>query len=272
MITPKVSCLISTYAGDDAELLGTVLENIAAQTYDRKEIILVVDGPVPDVLEQIITQASAAHKDLFKLVRLDVNVGLAAALNAGLAACKGQYVARFDADDISDLVRLEKQVAFLDDYADFTVVGSNIKMVDVKTKAVSTKTFPAVIDCSYLWYWYRCPVAHPTVMFRKIPVVDLGGYPNFRRAQDYALWGVLLRNGHKIKVLQENLVSMGIASGLYKRRGYAHFKHEMKVIRFLHKIGMLNIFGRTAATAGRFARSILNDLFRLYSESRGRQN
>lgn len=40
-------------------------------------------------------------------------MGLVKSLNKGLSFCNGRYIARMDADDISDKNRIEEQVFFL---------------------------------------------------------------------------------------------------------------------------------------------------------------
>ena len=41
------------------------------------------------------------------------NIGLAASLNKGIHFARGEYIARMDADDISDVTRLEKEIIYL---------------------------------------------------------------------------------------------------------------------------------------------------------------
>jgi glycosyltransferase involved in cell wall biosynthesis len=58
------------------------------------------------------------------------NLGLARSLNRGLGAARGCYIARQDVDDISEPMRLARQVAFLDEHPEVALVGTWYTEID----------------------------------------------------------------------------------------------------------------------------------------------
>ena len=54
-------------------------------------------------------------------------MGIANALNTGLAHTRGSYIARMDGDDVAHPERLAKQVAYLEAHPDIGVLGTRTR-------------------------------------------------------------------------------------------------------------------------------------------------
>ncbi len=65
-----------------------------------------------------------------RLIDNKCNIGLTYSLNRGLALAKGQWIARQDADDISEKERLSKQLAFLERHREIALVGTWYKKIE----------------------------------------------------------------------------------------------------------------------------------------------
>ena len=141
--------------------------------------------------------------------------GVASALNTGLDYCKSEFVARMDADDVSTPKRLLTQLRFMRKNPSINVVGASAVIFvaednEHKTDcpllpyyAVSESTHQcrvirtslSVSDPGFMsWAMlFTCAIAHPTVMFRKSAIVEIGGYDtSIRSSEDYDLWLRLL--------------------------------------------------------------------------------
>jgi glycosyltransferase involved in cell wall biosynthesis len=92
-----------------------------------------------------IAENFAGGDDRVRVMRR-AHEGLSATLNAGIAAVRGEYVARIDADDISTPDRLRKQVAYLDAHPACVAVGAWIDVVDEAGRQVGLKTFVTTHD------------------------------------------------------------------------------------------------------------------------------
>lgn len=117
MKKPKVSVLLPAY--NAAEHLGKAITSILGQTFTDFELIIINDGST-DGTQELVKNFSDPRIQVIH----QENLGLPKALNAGIKASRGTYIARQDADDISLSERLEKQVDFLDAHPSYGLVGS----------------------------------------------------------------------------------------------------------------------------------------------------
>ena len=106
------------------------------------------------------------------------NAGIPAAANAGLAACRGELVARLDADDLSMPRRLEVQRAYLREHG-LVLCGTWYDMIDEGGRRLKTVEGPVDNDTiqSMLLEGHGA-ICNPSSMFLRSALVDLGGYSN----------------------------------------------------------------------------------------------
>jgi len=104
---PLVSILIPAY--NSQEWLPSTIESALAQTWRKKEVIVVDDGSRDRTLE--IAKSFSARG--VKVVE-QANQGAAAARNTAFAACQGNYIQWLDADDLLEPDKIEAQVRALD--------------------------------------------------------------------------------------------------------------------------------------------------------------
>ena len=114
---PKVSVVMSVYNGE--RHLREAVDSILNQTFGDLEFIIVDDGSRDRTWEIL----QSYDDSRIVLLRNEQNIGLTKSLNRGLAATRGEYVARMDADDVSLPQRLERQVGFLDQHPEIGLVG-----------------------------------------------------------------------------------------------------------------------------------------------------
>src|ERR1700693_4176803 len=118
---PLVSIILSVRNG--AADLPKAVDTILAQTFRDFELIPINNGS---------TDGTAAVLDGLRDPRVKVihqqDMGLAAALNRGIALARGRYIARQDHDDWAAPTRLEKQVALLEGQPDHAMVGTRAEI------------------------------------------------------------------------------------------------------------------------------------------------
>src|SRR5690606_14742297 len=88
------------------------------------EVVLVVDGPVSDQTNDVIS--CFQKKENFKAIFLEQNMGHGIARSISIDNCSNDLVAICDADDINDIHRFEKQLQIFENFHKIDVVGSNI--------------------------------------------------------------------------------------------------------------------------------------------------
>ncbi|MET3528611.1 glycosyltransferase family 2 protein [Phenylobacterium koreense] len=185
MQQPRISCLLPVYNGE--AFLEEAIGSILAQTFRDFELVVVDDGSrdsTPDILARL-----AATDPRIKVIRQE-NGGIVAALNTGLKACRGEYVARMDADDIALPHRFQFQADYLDSHPGCVLVGGVARSVSSDGKDVSRTTggrhrrtdlscFPPKIAVSM----------HPLITARREALIAVGGYrSDFPHAEDYDLF------------------------------------------------------------------------------------
>jgi glycosyltransferase involved in cell wall biosynthesis len=182
---PRVSVLLPVWNGD--AFLEPAMESILRQTFFSLELLVVDDGST-DGTADIACKFARADPRVRVLRR--PHEGLSAALNAGIAEARGEYIARMDADDISVPDRLEKQVAWLDTHPACVAVGTWIEVVDATGRHIGLKTFVTTHEeISAALLRGISALAHPTVVARGDALRATGGYDARRYpSEDLDLW------------------------------------------------------------------------------------
>lgn len=198
-----ISVIMSTYNESKSDI-SKAIESIINQTYNNYEFIIIIDNPYNEELKQIIKYYSNKD-DRIKIIINNENIGLANSLNKGINISKGRYIARMDADDISDINRLEKQLKFLKNN-NFDMVSSNRIDIDENNEVLSEKSkLPNHKNIKKLLPIGNF-ITHPSVLIRADVIKNLGGYRNFPSSQDYDLWLRVLSHNYKIGIIDEPLI------------------------------------------------------------------
>lgn len=217
------SVLMSVYYKDNAFYLKDALESISInQTYLPKQIVLVKDGLLSDDLEKVIREFQKKLNNRIELVIVskNKNEGLAKALNEGLKYCACEWIARMDADDISLSERFEKQVEYINNHPEVSLLGGYISEFNEKIgDCHSIRKVESDYDGIKKMMKSRTPFNHMTVMYKKSEVLSVGGYSeNIGKLEDYCLWIDMIENGVVAANLPEVLVNVRIGNGFLERR------------------------------------------------------
>lgn len=177
--------------------------SVLSQTLRELELILVLNGADPETRRRAQAIADAdARVRIVELPRAD----LAAALNAALGLASCDLVARMDADDLSLPGRLALQHQRMREEPSLVALGCAFERVDAADRPIDVVT-PPVDPREVRWRLLLGNVfAHGSMMLRRSPVLDAGGYDErCKRAQDYELWLRLSRQGYSLAALPETL-------------------------------------------------------------------
>jgi glycosyltransferase involved in cell wall biosynthesis len=191
VVAPRVSVLMPVR--DGARTVARAVDGVRAQTFHDWELIAVDDGS-RDGTAEILKAFARTDPRIRVLVR--PREGIVAALNAGIAAARGELVARMDADDEMHPERLAEQVALLDTPAscDTGVVGCLVEHGGDAQAAAGYALHVAWLNSLVTPdeiarnRFVESPLAHPSVMFRRELVERHGGYRDGPFPEDYELW------------------------------------------------------------------------------------
>ena len=223
------------YGKDDPEWFKTAVDSVIDQTRKPDEIVLVVDGPVPDVLGSVIDEYEKL--DFFKVIRFEVNQGHGNARRAGLENCSNDLVAIMDADDISAADRFEKQLEAFEKDGELAIVGGNItEFIGEPENVIGQRTVYGSDADIKNDLKVRCPMNLVSVMFRKTSVEKAGGFIDWFCEEDYYLWIRMALADMKFSNVQDDLVNVRVGKEMYRRRGgVKYFKSEAKLQGFMLK-------------------------------------
>lgn len=233
--TIPFSVLISVYKKEKAEYLKQALQSVINQTLKPKEIVIVKDGPLTKELDDCIEDFQRQHPKLFKILTFKKNRGLGLALRDGVKACKYEYIARMDSDDISKLDRFEKQFNYLQEHPEIALLGTWITEFSKDENNPDTVTkLPCTHQDILKFAKKRNPFRHMTMVLKKEAVIEAGNYRDFLWFEDYDLWVRMLQKGYIVANIQEYLVNVRADEKMFARRGgYQYLKQDYRFQKFL---------------------------------------
>jgi glycosyltransferase involved in cell wall biosynthesis len=166
---PQVTVLMPVY--NAMPFLPMAIESVLAQTLSAFELLVVDDGSTDDTCAYL----ESLRDDRIKILNR-THEGLGATLNAGLALCNTEYIARMDGDDLIHPRRLEAQLEYLIQNPDVCMVGCQVEfLVRVPTGLVArVPTEHSEIVERLLAA--KSGVSHATLMMRSAVVRRMGGY------------------------------------------------------------------------------------------------
>lgn len=157
-------------------------------------LCIVDDGNAPPLLLE-----AADYPFLIKVIRLEQNSGIVAALNAGLHSIlhdSFDFIARIDAGDCWIPGRLAAQRDFLLANPDHAWVGSWATAVNSRGQDLFTLKYPETDTSVRQFMPINSALCHPAVMMRADAVHEAGFYsPLYPAAEDYDFFWRLLSFG-----------------------------------------------------------------------------
>ncbi len=186
---PLVSVVMSVYNGE--KYLREAMDSILNQTYKNLEFIIIDDGSTDDTLKIIKT-----YKDPRIILITRENKGLVASLNEGIKKAKGSYIARQDADDISEVDRINRQVEYMKQRPNVGLVGSSIRIINERGDSRGVHyVYSESLDVKRE-LMIRSPFAHGSIMLNKNKLNRHDIYNSeYWPAEDYAVWSSLISDG-----------------------------------------------------------------------------
>lgn len=236
----KFSVSMCVYGGDNSEWFQTAVESILNQSLKPDEVVLVVDGPIPDELNEIVKIYE--RNPIFNVIRLEKNQGHGNARRMGLDNCKNELVAIMDADDISKSDRFEKQIEEFKKNQSLDIVGGNItEFIDDEKNIVAERIVPADDAEIKAYMKKRCPMNLVSVMFKKTSVESVGGFIDWYCEEDYYLWLRMALAEMRFANVSDILVNVRVGKDMYKRRGgWKYYKSEAKLQKYMLKHKIIN--------------------------------
>lgn len=217
---------------DAAPWLEASLASLWRQTFRDFEVVAVDDGS-SDRSGAMLDRA-AAREPRLTVLHTEPR-GLPRALAAGLAAARGELIARHDADDLSHRDRLALQRRHLAAHPEASVVGCRLR------------AFPAPGQGMRRWVaWHNrlltheamarealidSPLAHGTALIRRAALEAVGGWQEHGWPEDLDLWLRMLAAGQRLAKLPRTLYAWRQHAGSATRRDPRYRRDRFVALR-----------------------------------------
>lgn len=208
---PRVSVLMTIYNAEP--YLKAAIDSLLSQSLQDWELIAVENGST----DASLTSLNEYCDHRVRVFPLPANIGRTPALRYAFDQARGDYIAVLDADDISSSDRFVRQVEFLDQHTDVSLVASWAHYIDEHGKVFDEFEPPVnqkeLQDC----LGWTNPIVHSSAMYRRHLAHEVGGYPvEIFWAQDLGLTLALARCG-KIAMIGDYLCQLRVLSASMTR-------------------------------------------------------
>jgi glycosyltransferase involved in cell wall biosynthesis len=227
-LTPEVSVVVC--ALQEGRYLDQAVRSLLGQREVRIQVVVVWDS------ERRPPRQAWEDSPAVTCVENGARLGTPVALNAGLAACEADFVARLDHDDLAEPGRLKNQRDYLMAHPRCVMVGSRAWYIDSSGNRLGVTPDYSADDVRSLLA-RRNIFVHSSVMYRKEQVRRLGGYnPQSLRMQDYELFLRLSGEG-PLAILPEPLVSYRIHDLQHSRNTNPFANYAWQIIQGRWRFG-----------------------------------
>lgn len=192
---PLISVVLPVY--NVAPYLKEALNSILNQTIQDFEIIIIDDCSTDNTVEI----ANSYNDERLKVILKAENKGLIDSLNVGFKAATGKYIARMDGDDISDLMRFEKQLNILEKNPEIKVCGSWLQAFGDNNNIIKHKEHHEQILVNMM---IHCSMSLGSVMLDRDWAKNEYFYEEKKHVEDYDFWSRVIWKG-KFYNIQEVL-------------------------------------------------------------------
>lgn len=193
--------------------LSQAVGSILTQTIRDLELIIVEDPSESSGADVIASFADPR----VTYIRNAQRTSLTQQHNAGMHRARGEFICRFDADDISEPARLERELAFLSDHPDCDVVGTWLTIIDETDHVTGLRRYPTEHAEIVAAMRSFNPVANSSVMFRRELLERFGDRrEEVLAAEDYDWYSKLAAGGARFATIPEFLIRYRLHGGSMK--------------------------------------------------------
>jgi glycosyltransferase involved in cell wall biosynthesis len=221
MQNPLVSVIIPCF--NAASYMEDSLMSIVNQTYKNIEIIAIDDCSSDNTWSILQSLQKKDHR--IKIYQNPKNLKLISTLNRAIDFCQGDFIARMDADDISNLDRIEKQVKVITENEELDFVSVFPIMINYKGKFHSKQRhfYCTSTGSAKFKSMFESPILHAAILI-KSEILKNNKYifkNEFVHIEDFELWIRLLN--------EKNFKFKGISEELYK------YRVNQESVSYLHR-------------------------------------
>ena len=202
MTAPLVSIVVPVFEPHPV-YFRQAIDSLLAQTFTDIEVIVVEDPS----LRSGRAMLEGVDDSRLRYFANSERTSLPRQHNRGLAEARAPFICRFDADDVCEPQRVEKELAFLQAHPDISVVGSALTIIDEAGRVIGERRYPTEHEAIVSAMHRFNPIANSSVMFRREVYERFGGWRDAPLpAQDYEWYSRLAAGGARFANLAEPMV------------------------------------------------------------------
>ena len=227
---PLISVIMPCY--NHVAYVEQAVVSVIEQEHDSFELIVVDDCSV-DGSYELLETLSARYG--FRLIRMESNQGVCAAMNRGLSIARGKFIATMDSDDVMLPNRLSLQSAYLEENEQVGLVGGKVIYIDkygseIKREKADGSGEVKVLTIGEILY-EAFAVGGPVSMYRRDSLSEESPYDERLRVQDFQMTLKVAASGKEVHVLPFWITAYrrhgtNISRTQYQRQ----FEDDMRVI------------------------------------------
>ncbi|MFQ2222915.1 glycosyltransferase [Aeromonas enteropelogenes] len=223
---PLISVVLPVYNSEN--FIRDSVNSILEQSYKNIELIIINDGSTDSTFDII----KSFSDERIRIISRE-NKGLIFSLNEGISLAKGRFIARMDADDISEPDRIERQVKFLEKNKDINIVGASVYLIDVLGEKIGDLDYHLSPFWVKLRLLFDSCICHPSILARRDVFDEVRYDEDYQYAEDFKLWSEVVFNKNlniqslKNKCLQYRVHGNSISASKHENQ----LKISNKIIR-----------------------------------------
>ncbi|PFT87568.1 glycosyl transferase [Bacillus thuringiensis] len=224
---PMVSVIIPFY---NCAYVDHAIQSALDQTHPNIEVILIDDGSTmfKEKLAPFLNRILYLYKE---------NGGTATALNEGIKAAKGTYIAWLSSDDYFLPNKIEKQLDFMKRQR-AAVSFTNYDYIDEKNRILLHRNGPHIssVEDLYSEIMKYNAINGCTTVIKKSVFDDIGSFnPDLRFTHDYDMWFRLLLSGFRIHYLDEVLVKFRYHKNSGTQKNAKEIQREAAIVESYYR-------------------------------------
>lgn len=234
----KIAVIMSIYRNDRYNFVIAAIDSILRQTHIDFDFYIQFDGAVRREVDDYVSGITDTR---IKVQRRPENRGLAHSLNDLLAIVMPmgyEYIARMDADDISEPNRFDCQLKYMKQHPDVECLGTWATEITSSGEEYFKKKMPESHNGCLEQFKKRDCMIHPTVMFRRSYFEKAGFYDlNTFFGEDTMMWAQGFAAGCKFANVPEFLFRFRLDDNFFdRRRGWKYAKGIWQLRRRVNKM------------------------------------
>ena len=220
---PLLSIIMAT-KNENFIYIKKCIDSIINQTFKDYIFYIIIDTKKDNNVEYLSSICDKNSK--IKLMINNGNPGVSSSRNFGIMNSDSKYIGIVDSDDYYDKQKFEKQINYLENHGEISVIGTNIFLVDNSGKIIGERLYPKNNRNIRKQFLFKMPIANTSVLFRRNDLDTTGIFDeNFKKAEDLELWLRFLSKNKKMYNFQQKLVYYRVPADENEKRGNEHYKN-----------------------------------------------